>query len=321
MHRRALLSALATLPVLAACGTTDAARTPSAPTTVGAANEITVTDGRGKTVTLAAPAKRVATLEWGQTEDVVTLGVQPVAVADPKGYSTWATTAKLTGSPVDVGLRTEPSLESVAKAEPDLILGVVGSIPEAALAQAEQIAPVVLLTGADAARPVEHMRANLATIATLIGAQAAATSAVAALDAKIAAAANSLAGKKYVFTYINATANTVDFRMHGDGSLVGAIAKQLGLTNAWTGTADPAYGIGSLDLEGFTTLPADLSILYWGNSGVDDPVKGVLTANPLWSNLDAVKSGRVHRVADGTWVYGGPASMTKWVDELVAALG
>ena len=320
MHRRALLSAFATLPLLAACGTTDAPRaTPTGPAT--GADGITVTDGRGRTVTLKAPATRVVTLEWAQTEDVVTLGVQPVGAADPKGYGSWASVAKLTGSPIDVGLRTEPSLESIAKAEPDLILGVTNSIPEAALAQAEKIAPVVLLKGADGSRPIENMKDNFTLIAKLLGKEADAARVLAAFDAHVAASAAKVNDKKYVFTYVNAQANTVDFRMHSDAALACAVAKQLGLVNAYTGEADAVWGIGALDLEGFTTLPAEMTILYWGNSGVDDPVTGLLKANPLWSNLDAVKAGRTHRVADGTWVYGGPASMTRWVDELVTIFG
>lgn len=162
--RTLLLTALLTLT--AACGTSEPAATESAS---GSAGQVSVTDGAGKTITLDQPATRVVTLEWGQTEDVVTLGVQPVGVADPKGYASWVTSAPLTGDPVDVGLRTEPSVESIAKADPDVIIGITESIPESALAQIEKIAPVVLLKGADATRPLDLMRENFTTIATLLG--------------------------------------------------------------------------------------------------------------------------------------------------------
>ena len=319
--RALLLTALLTLT--AACGTSEPAATESAS---GSAGQVSVTDGAGKTITLDQPATRVVTLEWGQTEDVVTLGVQPVGVADPKGYASWVTSAPLTGDPVDVGLRTEPSVESIAKADPDVIIGITESIPESALAQIEKIAPVVLLKGADATRPLDLMRENFTTIATLLAKTEQAKTPLADLDTHLWAAATKLkasdkAAKPFVFTYVNATGNTVDFRMHGPRSQPGAIAQQLGLTNAYTEEGDAAWGLGSLDVEGFTKLPADTQILYWGNQGVDDPVKGALAKNAVWKGLASVKNDQVVRTGDGIWMYGGPASTKQWADALVAALG
>ena len=46
-----------------------------------------LTDAFGRTVELDQPAERVAVLEWQQIEDVLTLCVTPVAVADVEGYA------------------------------------------------------------------------------------------------------------------------------------------------------------------------------------------------------------------------------------------
>lgn len=322
--RRALVSLALTAPLLAACGTTEAPRT-AASTASGsggtaASGSIQVTDSRGKTITLAQPATRVVTLEWAPTEEVLSLGVTPVAVADPKGFAGWVSSQTLPAGTVDVGLRTEPSLESIAKAEPDLILGVNGSIPEQAIAQAEKIAPVVLLKGADATRPLDNMRDNVRAIATLLGKEAEAARLLGAFDAKLAEAKGKVNQKApYIFTYINTTGGAVDLRMHADRSLPGAVAKELGLVNAWTQPGDDAWGIGSLDLEGLTKLPADTRVLYWANSSAD-PI-AALKGNALWSGLPFVKAGQVQPAADRVWVYGGPASMTQWIDELTTKLG
>ncbi len=322
LSRRALIGAALTTPLLAACGTTEAARTPAptaAPTTA-AGGAITVTDSRGVTVTLNAPATRVVTLEWGPTEDVLALGVEPVAAADPAGYRAWNSAQNLPEGTPDVGLRTEPSLESIAKAEPDLILGVTGSIPEAAIAQAEKIAPVVLLKGADATRPIEQMRDNFTTTATLLGKQDTAATVLAAYDAKIAETTGKLTGATgpYIFTYINVTGSTAELRMHADRSLPGAVAAQLGLKNAWTEPGGDGWGIGSMDLEGLTKLPADTTVLYWANSS-DDPM-ATLKGNALWEGLPFVKDGRVKAAADRIWIYGGPSSLIQWADDLVRLL-
>jgi hypothetical protein len=49
--------------------------------------------------------------------------------------------------------------------------------------------------------------------------------------------------------------------------------------------------------------------------------------NATWRYLAALltpkpstASGQVHRLDDGIWMFGGPASMTQYVDALVAAL-
>lgn len=319
--RRTLLSLAATAPLLAACGTSEPAVAPSGPTSSAAAGPVTVTDGRGKTVTLAAPASRVVTLEWGPTEDVLSLGVQPTGVADPKGFGSWVSSQSLLGTPVDVGMRTEPSLESIGKASPDLILGISGSIPEAAVAQAEKIAPVVLLKGADATRPLALMRDNYNAVATLVGKTAEAQKVLAAYDAKLTEAKQKLSGRTapFAFAYINVTGATAELRMHGPRSVPGAVAKEIGLVNAWNESGDDGWGIGSLDLEGLTKLPADTTVLSWANSTMADPVSK-LAGNGVWSSLPFVKAGRVKPVADKVWVYGGPSSLMQWADQLVAAL-
>lgn len=323
VSRRALIGASLTAPLLAACGTTEAPRAASPTASAsGSAGPLSVTDSRGRTITLAAPARRVVTLEWGPTEDVLTLGVKPVAVADPKGFGTWVSSQTLPADTIDVGLRTEPSLESIAKAEPDLIIGVTGSIPEQALEQAERIAPVVVLEAGDATRPLDHLRENLRTTATLLGRTAEADRALAAFDAKLADGKAALAGSAqspYAFSYFNLTGGTVDVRLHSERSVPGAVAKELGLRNAWTEPGDDAWGIGSTDLEGLTRFPADTRLLYWANDA-SDPM-ATLQNNQLWRGLPFVADGRVKPAANRIWVYGGPASMGQWVDELVKLLG
>ena len=311
--------------VLTGCGTTDPAEaeaegSASPRTSSAATGPITITDGRGEEVTLDAPAERVVTLEWNVTEDVASLGVQPVGVADVAGYGSWATAAPLSGDPVDVGTRTEPSVESVAEADPDLILGIIGSIPEGAMKQMEEIAPVVLLTGADASQPLDLMRGNYETTASLLGKQAEAEAVLADLDAAIATgkeriAAAGSAGTPFSFSYIYEEGNSFSLRMHGPGSQPIALATELGLTPAFTEAGDPEWGLSTLDLEGLTTLPENTLFTWWGNDEVDDPTDA-LADNALWNSLPFVKAGAVHQAGNGIWVYGGPASSIPWVEQV-----
>lgn len=325
--RVSLAPALLTVAALAlsGCGTTDPATSAEGSATASLPAEtgpITVTDGRGEEVTLDAPATRVVALEWSNVEDTVTLGVDPVGVADPEGYASWVSAAPLTGDPIDVGTRTEPSVESVAAADPDLILGIVGSIPDGAMEQMEQIAPVVLLNGADASRPLDLMRENFTTTATLLGKQEQAESVLADLDAEIAAgrAAVDAAGndgRPFSFSYIYQEGNGFSLRMHGPGSQPMALATELGLTPAWAEEGDPEWGLSTLDLEGLTELPDTTLFTYWGNEGTEDPMLA-LSGNALWESLPFVEAGAVDEAANGIWVYGGPASSIQWVQQVAA---
>ncbi len=138
-----------------ACGTTEA---PAAPDPVGRvraahappSGPVTVTDGRGKEVTLHGPATQVVGLEWGEVENAVSLGVMPVGVADVKGYSHW-----VTAEPLDaVASRTSApaasrSVDAIVALQPDLVM-VMDELPDTAAAQLEKFVPVAMVTGSDA---------------------------------------------------------------------------------------------------------------------------------------------------------------------------
>ena len=61
---------------------------------------------------------KVVGLEWGVVENLITLGVMPVGVADVKGYTTWVSAAKLDAAVKDVGTRGESSVDAIVALEP-----------------------------------------------------------------------------------------------------------------------------------------------------------------------------------------------------------
>lgn len=318
---RRLLPAVITVAALtlSACGTTDDAATDKKSSS---GEKITVTDVRGKEVTINGPATRVVTLEWNQTEDVIALGVNPVGIADVKGFKVWDTAVKVKGDPVDVGKRNEPSQESVGKADPDLIIGSEESIPEDAIAAMEQIAPVVLLKGADANAPLERVRENFQTVAKLLGKDAEGEKILDELDQTLADSKTKIAAAKplpYLFAYAYGEGSQVTFRVHAARSVPGAVAKEIGLTNAYAGPGDDAWGLESMDVEALTTLPADMEFLYWANSE-EDPIKDMLPSNAVWTNLKFVKDGNVKPFGEGVWMYGGPRSLQQMAEAYVKAL-
>jgi len=109
--------------------------------------------------------------------------------------------------------------------------------------------------------------------------------------------------------------------MFTDGSLIGAVGEELGLVNAWTGEGDPDYGLAQTDVEGLTAL-GDVEFLYYDNAAVSaqDPFADGLAGNAIWESLPFVEAGNVHRLPDGIWMFGGPASVEQWIDAAVETL-
>jgi iron complex transport system substrate-binding protein len=325
----AVATALAAVLVLSGCGTTehsaaDAKASGSPAGSATAAGPVTLTDATGASVHLNRPATRVVGTEWNVVEDLVTLGVAPVGAADVKGYRAWDTAAPLTNSPKDVGTRAEPSTDSIAALTPDLVIATT-DLSSSVVKQLRKVAPVLVLRPADAADQLGTMTKDLDLIARATGTTARADTVERAFDAKIAAGRASLrtagkAGAKFAFADSYVVSNQVSIRPYTSGSQLGAINAALGLANAWTVKGDRTYGLATTDVEGLTHL-GDVQFAYIQNGGDGgDPFTEDLGGNAVWKSLPFVKAGQVHRLPDGIWMFGGPASMGAYVDAVVATL-
>lgn len=287
---------------------------------------ITLTDSFGRTVELDGPAERVAVLEWQQVEDVLTLCMTPAAVADVEGYSTWVTAEELPEGVQDVGSRNEPNLDALFAADPDLVIMEAYTPEDEIIGQLEGFGvPVLATRGADTADPVQNMLDTFRLIAEATGRTERADEVVAEFEAGLADAQEAVADVELPstdFVYLDGyvEGGNVALRPFGQGSLVGELGEALGLTNAWTGEVDEAYGLGQTDIEGMTAV-GDAMILH---TGTEDPagedVMAALEANPIWGSLPAVVEGRVHAFPAGVWTFGGPRSTQQILDAYVDVL-
>ncbi|GAA5215619.1 iron-siderophore ABC transporter substrate-binding protein [Streptomyces thinghirensis] len=324
--RRLLLTAAATTAAaltLAACGTTE----PAADKTEKKASEaITLKDGKGTEVKLDGPATKVVATEWNAVESLVSLGVDPVGVADVKGYKTWDTSVPLKNEPKDIGTRGEPSMDTVASLSPDLIVATT-DLPPAAVKQLREVAPVLEVKSADGTDQIGQMLDNIDLIAKATGTTDKAKTIRADFEAKVAEGKKALAdaemaGQEIAFADGYVTSNQVSVRPYTATSLIGEVNEAIGLKNAWKMKGDEAYGLASTDVEGLTALPKGTHFAYIGND--DDPnatpFTGALAENSVWKSLPFVKAGDVHRLNDGIWMFGGPGSMEAYIDAVVGAL-
>ncbi|HEX5740967.1 MAG TPA: ABC transporter substrate-binding protein [Pilimelia sp.] len=283
-------------------------------------------DSRGKEIRLERPATRVVALEWDEAEMLAALGVMPVGVADTKGYATWVTAAPLAAHVTDVGQRGEPSVDSIMKLAPDLVVmeDTDGSSP--LVGQLEKQVPVLVAKGSDAARNLDRMRDDLTMIAKAVGKADAAARELAAMDAAFTAARTKLAaaghaGKAFVMADGWKEGSTIAIRMFGRGALVADVATRIGLVNAWTGPVDPVWGVGRTDVEGLTVLKdQDLRFVYNASDGEDVFADG-LHANAIWKSLLCVRKGQVTKLTPGIWTFGGPRSNIQFADEMVRVFG
>jgi ferric hydroxamate transport system substrate-binding protein len=317
------LTAVAAL-LLSACGTTEAPAGARAAEGVG--DKITVTDSRGKKVTLDGPATRTVGLEWNAVEHLTALGIKPAGVSDVEGYNAWVKAEPLEGKVKDVGVRGEPSMDAIASLRPDLIVATT-DLPAGAIKQLEQLAPVMVLRSADASDGIGQMRENLQLVAKATGTEEKARQLLAEFDAKLAEGRKALAkagltGDRFFFGDGYVEGGQVSIRPFAKGSLVSDVTERLGLKNAWPGKGDPSYGLAATDVEGLTRMDNVDHFIYYHNdeAGGPDPFADGLRGNAVWRSLPFVKRGDVHRLPDGIWMFGGPSSMTQYIDAVVAEL-
>ncbi|PZG20078.1 ABC transporter substrate-binding protein [Nonomuraea aridisoli] len=321
----ATLTALAAIVLLTACGTTEAPVAEQAPSggATPSAAPVTVTDSRGKQVTLDRPATRVVTLEWAETEMVASLGVMPIGVADVAGYGVWNTSAKLDPSVKDVGNRQEPSVDSISALQPDLVV-MEAARDSALVSQLESFVPVVVTEGSDATGNLARMRADLNMIATALDKTAEAGKLLAEFDAALAEGKQKIAaagagGSPFVMADGWKQGSTISIRLFGKGSLVSDVATELGLKNAWTGKVDEMWGLGTTDVEGLTSLKDPAIRFFYNASDGDDVFADGLAGNAIWKSLPFVEKGQVTKLPDGIWTFGGPLSSRQYADALVKA--
>jgi len=329
--RRKLLPTLALTGMFAlgACGTSQPSADDDVDRAAADTGPITLTDAADRTVELDAPAERVVVLEWQQVENVLTLGVEPVGVADVEGYNTWDTAEELDPKTTDVGTRGEPNMDAVFSTNPDLVI-VEAERGSPLIKQLEKYeVPVLVTKGADAEDPIANMKATFTLIAQALGKDDEATAVLEEFDAHLAEAKQTLADAdlettEFAFADAWLDGSNISIRPFGQGSLVGELGESLGLTNVWKGEVDEAYGLGTTDVEGITAI-GDAHFFFTSTDALTEaagyePWMPALEKNAIWRSAPIVKADRVHPFPSGVWTFGGPRSSQQVVDAFVDVL-
>ena len=298
--RRPALSAtglvLAAALSLAGCGSSEEPAAEGGPgASADDAFPRTVEHAMGSTEIPERP-ERVVVLDTGELDSVLSLGVTPVgavttAVSD--GFLSYLAD-DAAGIEV-VGTISEPDLEAIAAAEPDLILSN-RTRHEDIYEQLSQIAPTVF-----ADRVGAVWKDNLRLDAEALGLEDEADELIAAYEGDAAALGQEIGDPA------GTTVSTMRFvqggiRVYTADSFIGTVMADVGLDHLQLPTDDVAT-FAELSAEELTRADADV-VLYSSYGPAEDSGEAAVVAGPLWPLLSGVAQGGAHAVEDDVFYTG-----------------
>ncbi|MFH0290127.1 iron-siderophore ABC transporter substrate-binding protein [Vibrio owensii] len=254
--------------------------------------------------TIKAQPVRVAALNWDIAEQVIELGVTPVAVPDIAGYSDWVVQPAIPEGVADIGTRTEPNFSALKKLNPDVIL--IASPQKDLQERLSEIAPVFYYQTyseqhSNAAAAIE----NFKKIAQLLGKEEQANNKLTAMDARIAVLKAELAkaypGDKPKVTSFR-FASTTSVYIYGDNSIPQYALEQLGFENAMDLPASQ-WGISQKRMTELKKVKNGIALYF-----EPFPYQDKLNQSPIWKSMPFVRNGQFSPV-DASWSYGGAMSI------------
>jgi len=272
--RRALLLGLAA--ALAACGGRDDRRRAES----AAAAAVSATDDAGRTVRLAAPARRIVSLIPSGTETLVALGAAEQVV----GRTDYDTDPAVAALP-SVGGGLDPSAEAVLALRPDLVITWES---DRSLDLRRRLAEAGIATFALRTRDTADVFRNVERLGRLAGRDSAAAALAARIRSELAAVRASVAGRP---------APTVLFVVWPDPPQTAGpetfIAQVIGVAGGRTAFPDLAQDWPQLSLEAIVRRQPDVVLLPVGETR---HTAAMLHDAPGWRDLAAVREGRVAEV-------------------------
>jgi iron complex transport system substrate-binding protein len=292
---RIILAAPVLLTLLAACAPAAPALTPT-PTLEPTPQPITLTDGLGRSITLASPAQRIVSLAPSNTEILYAIGAgaQVVGRDEFSDYPEAATSLPTVG-----GSFGGYNQEIIVSLTPDLVLAAEINTPEQVKALEDLGLTVYFLQNPTT---LDEMYTNLMTIAQLTGHTDEAETLVTALKTRVDAVAQKVAAiteKPSVFYELDGTDPNAPYTA-GSGTFIDLLISLAGGTNAASGM-DAAWG--QLSIEELVVQDPDVILLGDAAYGVSVESVGQRAG---WEDLQAVQNGHVYPFDDNLASRPGP---------------
>lgn len=285
---------------------------PATPT----AETITLTDDTGATITLTNRPQRIACLIDLCVDIVAELGMEPVAFIDelalqPQFFGERAKTFIRIG-----GSYFEPSLEDIARAKPDLVIGYPTHAP--LRDGLRPIAPLFVMQPTNGYRDVlRYVR----QIGELVGRESEANAAIDRFNARLNAYKERVP-RDVTVLFMTGTDFDASFGIDTKRSIVGSVLAEVANYPWDDPNATPTGLVESYSLEQVLATNPDVlfigTFLFGGGQGL---LSEQLANNPLWGQIKAVQQGRVHEVSVPIWVTGqGTRSLQLVLDEAMTKI-
>ncbi|MGC5325126.1 ABC transporter substrate-binding protein [Brevibacillus sp. SYSU BS000544] len=235
--------------------------------------------------------QRIVVMEFSYADALVSLGVQPVGVADDNDPNLIIAPVKeKLGQYTSVGSRYEPNMEVISSLNPDLIIADLNH-HKAVYDKLKQIAPTIVLD--DHQADYQHMLTNYPIIADAVGMKEEGNKRLNEHNEKMKQLMAKLPSGE-TRKVLPAVVNSKGFFGHSSSSYSGSLMESLGLKNSIT--SDESYP--KVSLEQLVELNPDvLFLMKAGEKTIVDEWK----SNPLWQKLKAVQANQVFEVSRNTW--------------------
>lgn len=252
--------------------------------------------------------QRIVTLDTGELDAMVTLGIKPVGAVDygATGLPDYFDPKDIEGIEV-VGTLQEPNLESIVRLKPDLILSSKLR-HEKFYPQLSQIAPTVF-----AERVGVTWKENFQLFAEAVGREEQAGETVERYEQRVTEMRASLPTPRPQVSITRILANG-NIRLYQRANFLGILLTDLGFPRPEAQNVDDFAA--DVSLEQLSQAEGDLIVLAVFDGTKNTHVDAVL-GSPLWQGLEAVRSGAVKQVDDQTWIGGiGYEAAFKVMDQL-----
>ncbi|MUJ20071.1 ABC transporter substrate-binding protein [Aliivibrio fischeri] len=260
--------------------------------------------------------QKIVVLDWVLAETVLSLGVEPLGVADARGYRSWVMTPKLPSNVLDVGSRREPNLELLTELNPDVIL--ISQHMSAMYEKLNTIAPTLVYTVySNEKTPLIAAKDITIQLGRLLDKEQQALQLIDQTEKKLIENGDKIRHlqqqeKPLLFVRF---INDKTVRIHSEGSLAQSTTNAMGLTNAWQ---EPT------NLWGFTTAGIEklaqyqqANVLIFGPLNEEDKIK--LTQSALWQAMAFTRTDSVYELP-AIWTFGGLISAQRFSDHITQQL-
>jgi iron complex transport system substrate-binding protein len=295
MFRKLTFTLLAFIFALSACGPV-LPLSPTAPAPTAITSSISLTDGLGRSVTLAHPAQHIVSMAPSNTEILFAIGAG-AQVAGRDMFSDYPAEAK--SLPDIGGSMGQFSMEQIVALKPDLVLAAELNTPEQVKALENLGLTVYYLKNPTT---LEGLYTNLEIVGKLTGQETGAAALVASLKTRIAAVDAKIATvtqKPSVFYELDSTDPAKPYTA-GPGSYVDLLIARAGGTNV--GAALQGQWV-QMSLE--QLVLANPYYILLGDAAYGATPASLVT-RPGWQTLTAIKENRVLTFDDNTVSRPGP---------------